>query len=94
MALNQKIWATRFYRAVTCTAVPTMARYLPTVPTVARYNLVTNVHSVARFLTSHGVLSWIPAGLDRVWIRVLSSSYLWIRVRLFGKSRNGTIETF
>ena len=26
--------ATRFYRAVTCTAVPTMARYLPTVPTV------------------------------------------------------------
>ena len=23
--------ATRFYRAVTCTAVPTMARYLPTV---------------------------------------------------------------
>ena len=36
--------ATRFYRAVTCTAVPTMARYQTTVPTVARYNLVTNVH--------------------------------------------------
>jgi hypothetical protein len=66
---HQAVGATSFCRAVTCTRVRSVPRYVTSVRSVARY--VTSVLNVARYVTSvlnlaHWYMYWVQIGC-RLW---------------------------